>query len=77
MSQEIRHYLVFVEQDSLSGGALPLKAGEGSLTLSSALEDHFGARSRPGVLSDAAAEDLALAPCSRLGALALDPAGRG
>jgi hypothetical protein len=82
MSQQIRHYLVFVDQDSLPGGALPGRPGEVSPPLlSSALENHFGARARVGVLSDAAAEDLALAPCSRLADLGLDlgldPVGRG
>ena len=61
MSQEIRHFLVFVEQDRLAGS---VAAGRGALPqLSSALEDHFGTRAR--VLSDAAAEDLALAPHGR------------
>ncbi len=76
MSQEIRHYLVFVEQDSLPEGALPGKVGEASPPLlSSALEDHFVARARAGVLSDAAAEDLALAPHGRC--VNLEPAERG
>jgi hypothetical protein len=76
MSQEIRHYLVFVEQDSLPGGAAPGRPGEASSPLlSSALEDHFVARARAGVLSDAAAEDLALAPHGRC--VDLDPVGRG
>jgi hypothetical protein len=61
MSQEIRHFLVFVEQDKVPGS---VPAGDGSLPqLSSALEDHFGARAR--VLSDAGAEDLVLAPHGR------------
>ena len=61
MSQEIRHFLVFVEQDRLPG-SVPAVGGSPP-QLSSALEDHFGARAR--VLSDAAAEDLALAPHER------------
>ena len=60
MSQEIRHFLVFVEQDRLPGS---VPVGKASPHLSSALEDHFGVRAR--VLSDAAAEDLALAPHGR------------
>jgi hypothetical protein len=42
MSQEIRHFLVFVEQDRSLGR--PLADDLVPLPLSSALEDHFGAR---------------------------------
>lgn len=68
MSQEIRHFLVFVEQDRLPGSGPA--GGASPPQLSSAIEDHFEARAR--VLSDAAAEDLALAPHGRCA-----EAGRG
>jgi hypothetical protein len=48
MSHEIRHFLVFVEQDSTLGRPLPDESV--TLPLSSALREHFGARAeeRPG-----------------------------
>jgi len=42
MSHEIRHFLVFVDQGTSPSGVLP--GDVAPLPLSSALEDHFGAR---------------------------------
>ena len=46
MSHEIRHFLVFVEQDSTLGRPLPDESV--SLPFSSALKEHFGARAGEG-----------------------------
>jgi hypothetical protein len=63
MSHEIRHFLVFVEQDQSLGRPVPDELVP--LPLSSALEDHFGARRVQAVDSNAVLGDSGQTPLGR------------